>query len=81
MSFVPKISSFPYEFLTNTIDSPSETRGFESHSLGFKFGPSEYANKLYQLLSHQIWNIHIRMVISCIHDFTLVSKYSTKLLL
>ena len=47
----------------------------------FKFGRVEYAKKLYQLLSHQIRNIHIWWVISCIHDFTLVSKHSTKLLL
>ena len=47
--------------------------------LRFKFGPSETGNKCVSIAVSQIRIIHIRMVISGIYDFTLVSKHSTKL--
>jgi hypothetical protein len=71
----------PAHFDNDTLGLPKYSPRVRIPLPRFKFGSSESANKLYQLLSHLIRIIHIRMVISCIHDFTLVSKHSTKLLL
>ena len=57
--------------------SRQQSIGFESHSLVSNLD----LVSIFQLLSHQIRIIYIRMEISCIQDFTLVSKHSTKLLL